>query len=94
MAAITIDGMMTGIIMRGPTGGMIAIMIGATTRAMTVITMVVTPGGIAIDITMTVTPGYGARIETITPIDDIAMSAGNGERILKTRVRVTGTGPW
>jgi len=79
MAAIIMGGMMTGVIMRGATGAIIATMIDATTRAMTVITIVVTRGGIATDITMTVKPGYGARIETVTPIDDIAASAGHGE---------------
>jgi hypothetical protein len=72
-------GMMTGIIMRGATGVIIAIMIDATTHAMTVITIVVTRGGIATDITMTDTPTYGARIESVTPIDEIIAEAGGDE---------------
>jgi hypothetical protein len=82
-------GMMTGPITRGVTRVIIATMVPATTHAMTVITR----GGIATDITMTVTPTYGARIETITQIDDIGVAGGDGVRILKTRARLQ-AGPW
>jgi hypothetical protein len=69
---------MTGLITRGVTGVITATMSPATTHAMTIITR----GGIATDITMTVKPTYGARIETVTQINDIAVAGG--VRILKT----------
>jgi hypothetical protein len=82
MAAITMGGMMTGRIMRGATGVIIAIMIAPMTRAMTAITIVVTHGGIATDITMTATPTYGARIESVTQIDEFAAARGDGVEVL------------
>jgi hypothetical protein len=91
-------GMMTALITRGATRVIIAIMIDATTHAMTAITIVVTRGGIptditATDITMTDMLTYGARIESVTPIDDIAEAGGDGVRILKNRARLQ-AGPW
>jgi hypothetical protein len=90
MAAITMGGM-TGIIMRGVTGVTIIITIGAMTHATTVTTIAVTGGVTGTDITMTVMPTYGARIESVIPIDD--GRSGWMVRILKNGARLQRPGP-
>jgi len=79
--AAIIMGMMTALITRGAIGVIIAIMIAATTHAMTAITIVVTHGDIRTDIiatgiTMTDMLTFGARIESVTQSDDLLLRVG------------------